>query len=101
MLCRETLKTNRGVYFPCIFNCLMCFSLFVSTTLLFCMSRKNNIEFEAGYSMGYQHIAFDGGDIHYLNEELLRNRKVSLRTSWAVGFKQGAQDAYCGKPCKY
>ena len=64
------------------------------------MIRKHNIEFSAGYSMGYQHIAFDNGDIYDVSKEIL-SRGVSLKTSWAAGFKKGAEDAYNKRPCKY
>jgi len=61
---------------------------------------KSNRTYETGYSMGYDWVAYEGGNPSRVVSEL-RARGASPRQQWGVAFMQGARDAAQGLPRKY
>ena len=60
----------------------------------------SNKEYEHGYRMGYEWAKYENGNPKYVFKEL-RSRGISMRTTYAVAFKQGATDAKNAKLPKY
>ncbi len=61
-----------------------------------------NKEYEWGYKQGYDFAQYEGGTTAQVFSEL-RNRGISIRTTYGVAFKQGVKDCREGKPrqCTY
>jgi hypothetical protein len=60
-----------------------------------------NSDYESGYSMGYEWIKYNGGNISLINSELKNRGKHYKLGSWGHGFKQGALDAHNKNDKKY
>ena len=59
-----------------------------------------NIQFEIGYNQGYCWVAYEGGSLYHLKQEV-RYRGIPYKSISFVAFKQGCEDASKGLPNKY
>ena len=66
------------------------------------IKKKRNMQFEHGYSMGYDWMAHEGNSTYRIDTEL-RNRGSNPHklTAWDHGFKKGAEDRTNNLPKKY
>ena len=63
---------------------------------------KRNLKYEHGYSMGYDWVAYEGGNIYTLEREIKnRNAGAPVFKVWDHGFRQGAKDRLDGLDKKY
>ena len=57
-------------------------------------------EYLHGYTMGYEWVAYEGGSKYSWVSEV-RRRGIPVKSSYGMGFRAGADDAYEGNPRKY
>lgn len=61
---------------------------------------KINKEWEWGYCWGYDAAQYRGLQVDEVFKEL-KERGISMRTTYAVAFKQAVKDYRSGKPRQY
>lgn len=49
-------------------------------------------EYEHGYNMGYDWVAYEGGSPYFWAAEV-KSRRIPVRSSYGMGFKKGCEDA--------
>ncbi len=64
-----------------------------------CTMAQRNLEYEKGYSDGYDYAAYGGAYTNPIKE--LRLRGIKVNSSYGVAFRNGYKDRKDYKPKKY